>query len=157
MSDVTPEPDAAPAVTTPKTSDGVTSLGQWKQNKVHLITLPSGSKVKISLPDLPNLVRTGGIPNKLIDVALSVANGEARVTREAMEEQSEFYNALTAITVVEPKITEEQVAAGDIPIEDKDVIVEFATRQRDMDAVGHHIGGLETQESFRRFRSIGPV
>jgi hypothetical protein len=34
------------------------------------------------------------------------------------------------------------------------MLVEIATRQRDMDAVYRHLAGLEQQETFRQFRGL---
>jgi hypothetical protein len=133
-------------------SDTVTAA-QWKKLKGHTITLPSSAVVEIEIPDLPNLVKTGQIPNELVDVAIGVANGK-KVTREDIVQQADFYNKLCAITVKQPAVTEEDFASGSVPFEDKELIVEIATRQRDLDAVGHHIGGLEKVSEWRSFRGL---
>lgn len=130
-----------------------TSKSAWKKAKRHYVTLPSGTVVGIELPDLPSLVKAGQIPNELVDVAIGVAQGK-KVTREDIVEQVDFYNKLAAMTTVEPEVTEEDFASGDLPFEDKEMIVEFATRQRDLDAVGHHLAGLETVKEFRNFRGL---
>ena len=41
-----------------------------------------------------------------------------------------------------------------MPVEDRELIAEIATRQR-LDAVGHH-GGLHGDRDFRRFRGLRP-
>lgn len=133
-------------------SDTVTAA-QWKKLKTHPITLPSSAVVDIEIPDLPNLVKTGAIPNELVDVAIGVANGK-KVTREDIIQQADFYNKLCAITVKNPAVSEDDFASGAVPFEDKELIVELATRQRDLDAVGHHIGGLEKVSAWRSFRGI---
>src|SRR4051812_39185329 len=104
----------------------VSSLSEWKRNKTHAITLPSSTVVEIQIPDLPSLVKAGQIPNSLVDVAIGVTQGK-KPTRDDINEQADFYNKLAAITVVNPKVTEEDVTAGMIPFEDKEMIVEFAT------------------------------
>lgn len=131
----------------------VATAAQWKKAKTHTITLPSGTGVEIEIPDLPNLVKAGQIPNELIDVAISVANGK-KVTREDVVQQADFYNKLCAITVKQPVVSEQEFAAGLIPFEDKEMIVEIATRQRDIDAVGHHLAGLERVKEWRNFRGL---
>lgn len=158
----TPAPDTTPAAPAPVVeapaaapSRGAT-LDQWKSAKRHYITLQSGTVVGVEFPDLPNLIRLGQIPNALINVAIGVANGK-KVTAEDIVEQATFYNQLVAMTVKEPAISEEDVAGGLIPTEDKELIVELAVRQRDFDAVGHHIGGLETNAEFRNFRGLLPL
>lgn len=130
-----------------------TTLAAWKKNRDHVVTLPSGTVVEIAIPDLPALVVSGAIPNKLVDIAIGVANGK-KVTKEDIVEQAEFYNKLCALTVISPAATEEDFASKTLPFEDKECLVEFATRQRDLDAVGHHIAGLEKVQSFRDLRGI---
>jgi hypothetical protein len=78
----------------------------------------------------------------------------AVVEIEDIVQQADFFNKLCAITVVEPKVTEEDFASGALPFEDKEMLVEFATRQRDLDAVSHHLAGLETSKSFRAARGL---
>jgi hypothetical protein len=56
--------------------------------------------------------------------------------------------------VLEPTITPEDVK--DIPTEDKEMLVAFANRARDLDAVGHHLAGLERLADWRRFRNFEP-
>jgi hypothetical protein len=130
-----------------KTTDG------WKKAGQHEVTLPSGFQVTITVPNLPNLVKTGYFPNNLVQEALkTLADPDQEVTQEVIGQQAEFYSKLVAISVVEPKVTEDEV--NDLPFEDVEMIVAIATRQRDLDAVGHHIGGLHTQEDWRRFRGL---
>lgn len=129
------------------------SLGAWKKAKRHTVTLPSATVVEIEIPDLPNLVKAGAIPNELVDVAIEAASGR-KVTRDDIVKQADFYNKLCALTVVVPEVEESVFANGDIPFEDKEMLVEMATRQRDLDAVGHHLAGLEKSSDFRSFRGI---
>lgn len=131
-----------------------TTLDAWKKNKTHPgITLPSGAVVTIQIPDLPNLVKAGQIPNELIDIAIGVVAGK-KITRDDIEQQAEFYNLLASWTVVEPEVPVEAFQSGDLPFEDKEMLIAFATRQEDFDAVGHHIAGLERLKSFREARGI---
>lgn len=138
---------------TQQTPPKAASLSAWKKAKRHTVTLPSATVVEIEIPDLPNLVKAGAIPNELIDVAIGVAQGK-KVTREDIVQQADFYNKLCALTVVAPDASEEDFASGSIPFEDKEMLVEMATRQRDLDAVGHHLAGLEKSKDFRSFRGI---
>jgi hypothetical protein len=138
---------------TPATQEAprTATLAQWKKAKRHNVTLPSGVTVAIEIPDLPELLKTGQIPNDLIEAAIKSVQGE-KVTPELIEQQPEFYKQLVLKTVAEPKLTEADY--DDIPYEDKEMIVELATRQRDLDALGHHIAGLHTSRDFRRFRGL---
>lgn len=138
--------------TTPKTTKA-----SWKKAAVHEgITLPSGTVVSIKLPNLSLMLKTGNIPNSLVEAAVDAQNavaGKEEISREMIESQWDYYAFLISKTVVEPAITEEEVA--EIPAEDVEMLVEFATRQRDIDAVFRHIAGLDQMDSFRRFRSLG--
>ena len=131
------------------------SAAGWKKAAVHTVTLPSGFVAKIRIPDLPALIEAGSIPQQLMDVAISVATG-ARPEKPGVEligQMREFNDVLVTKTVVEPEITPELVK--EIPFEDKEMIVEIATRQIDFDAEGNHLAGLEKSEKFRQFRRIG--
>lgn len=129
------------------------SLSAWRANRLHQITLPSSTVVEIEIPDLPTLVKTGTIPNELVDIAIGVAQGK-KITRDDIVQQADFYNKLCSLTVKSPAVTEEDFASGALPFEDKEMIVELATRQRDLDAIGHHIGGLEKVAEFQKFRGL---
>jgi len=131
-----------------------TTKTQWfKAGRHEGVTLPSGTIVTIQIPNLGLMMKTGQLPNSLIEAAVDQQNnGSAEVTREMIEQQWEFYAFLVSKTVAEPQITIDEVEQ--VPAEDIEMIIEFATRQRDMDAVYKHLSGLETQESFRKFRGI---
>lgn len=130
------------------------TLDQWVDAASHYPTLPSGVRVGIRIPDLARLVETGQIPNHLVDVALGVASGEeTKPSVDLIKQQREFTDLLVQATVVEPALDDDAVAK--VPFEDKDMIVAFATRQRDLDAEGEHLAGLTKSEKFRRFRRLG--
>lgn len=125
----------------------------WKKAKRHTVTLPSGVSVEIELPNIQFLLKTGQIPNSLVQIVTKAATDSSfRVTPEMLAEQWDYTSFLVAKTVVEPAVTVEEVA--ELPSEDVEMIVDFALRNRDLDALGHHLSGLETQESFRRFRGL---
>lgn len=129
------------------------NLSNWKKARRHVVTLPSGVEVAIEIPNLPQLIKAGQLSNELINAALGATTGDEKITRETIEQQADVYNKLVVLTVKDPEVTEADVA--ELPYEDVEMIVELATRQRDIDAVGHHIGGLEKTEEFRKFRSLG--
>ena len=129
------------------------TLAGWKKAAVHYPTLPSGTRVGIKIPDLPSVIASGGIPQTLLDVALGVASkGPENQTpsKELIGEQAAFADHLVKVTVVEPKLSDEDLA--EIPYEDKVMLVEFATRQRDLDALGEHIAGLPLANKWEPFR-----
>lgn len=130
------------------------SLSAWKKNAIHYVTCPSGSVVGIKVPDLPAMIEAGNIPQHLLETAIGVARQEnPEPSIELIKKEREFSDVLVKITVADPKLSDEDVSS--VPYEDKEFIVQIATRQRDLDAEGEHIGGLTKSEKFRRFRSLG--
>lgn len=124
----------------------------WKKRQVHTdITLPSGQLVDIKVPNLPQLLKSGQVPNTLVDAAVQTQSA-TKITRELIESTWDFYRWLVAQTVVSPELEESDVE--DLPTSDIELIVSLATRQTDLDAVGHQLGGLETQRAFRDFRGL---
>ena len=132
------------------------SLAAWKKAADHYPLLPSGVRVGIKIPDLPALIEAGEIPQHLLDTAVAAANGSAVQADDPKKNAAatrEFTDRVVILTVVEPKLDEESVKS--VPYEDKDMIVQLATRQRDLDAEGEHIAGLTKSEKFRQFRELG--
>lgn len=131
-----------------------TSLEGWKKSRRHTVTLPSGFEAEIEVPNLPLLVKTGQLPNSLVQEAIGAIQS-GKMTAEAIAEQADFYSKLVITTVKSPALTEDDVVGPDpIPFEDVEMLVEIATRQRDLDALGHHIGGLHTSKAWRTFRGL---
>lgn len=123
----------------------------WTAAKRHDVTLPSGVEVSIEIPNLPLMVKTGQIPNELLDAALGAMQRQ-EITPELLNEQSDFFNKLVSTMVVDPVVTEEQVS--NLPYEDIELLVEIGTRQRDLDALGRHIAGLHKSAEWRKFRGL---
>lgn len=142
--------------TTEDAAPKVASAAAWKKQAIHAITLNSGAVVEIKVPDLPALIEAGEIPQNLLEVAVGAAKGDLDPSStETFSKEREFTDRLVRLTVVNPKLSEEDVR--DVPFEDKDLIMQIATRQRDFDAVGDHIGGLHTSEKFRKFRRLDGI
>lgn len=131
------------------------TLAAWKKAAQHDVLCPSGVTVGIRIPDLPALIESGEIPQHLLDAALGAAGAREAESpsKDLIVKQREFTDLVTKITVVEPKLSDDDLKV--IPYEDKDFIVAIATRQRDLDAEGKHIAGLDKSERFRRFRRLG--
>jgi hypothetical protein len=133
---------------TPKTA----TAASWKKAKRHAgITLPSGAVVDIELPNIQLLIKAGAIPNNLLDAALQHQNAK-EVTADMIKETWDYTVWILPRTVVSPEITEEDVK--DLPAEDVEMLTGFAARTNDIDAVGHHLAGLETQRRFREVRGL---
>lgn len=149
---MTDETTQAPQdVTVPKKA----SKSGWKNNRRHTVTLPSYTVVDLEIPNLPQLIKTGQIPNNLVDAALGAAQAQQgqAPTREQIGQQAEFNDHLVSIAVKDPEITADDVA--DLPYEDVEMIVEIAMRQRDVDALYRQLGGLHKSEEWRTFRGVG--
>lgn len=128
------------------------ALSKWKNSKRHKITLPSGMEVEVEIPNLRMLIKTGQIPNSLIEAAgEAAASGNTTPSPELIEQQDAFYAKLVTVTVKVPAISEDDVA--DLPFEDIELIADIATRQTDRDATGRHIAGIELVEEYAAFRS----
>lgn len=137
-----------------KTSQKTATLDQWVEAATHYPLCPSGVRVGIRIPDLPALIEAGDIPQHLLDVALGIAAGDdSKPSVDLIKSQREFTDKLVQLTVVEPALDDEAVKK--VPFEDKDFLVQVATRQRDLDVEGEHLAGLTKSDKFRRFRRLG--
>lgn len=132
-----------------------TTAAGWKAAATHEVLCPSGFRVKIRIPNLPAMIEAGELPQHLLDAALGVARGgdAAEPSIDLIKKQREFTDHLVMKSVIEPTI--EPADLREIPFEDMEFIVQIATRQRDLDAEGEHIGGLTKSEKFRKFRGLG--
>lgn len=131
------------------------ALNKWKQKKTGDITLPSGVNVKIEIPDLPEMLREGTVPNELVKFAVEAEKGlqgdaiEDEFNLEKVKEATDFMRWVVSVTVKEPVLTPEDVP--ELPALDTDMILEFAMRRRQVDAVGHQLFGMETIDKWRKF------
>lgn len=137
-----------------KKADSKTAL--FKRRTHEGVTLPSGAVVTIQLPDVTDMIASNALPNHLVEAALREdkpgqdLSNEERIKRT--KENQEFVAFIVPHVLVEPKVTEEEVSKLDP--RDRDLLAAFATRVTDIDAVGHQLGGLETQRSFRVARGL---
>ncbi len=127
---------------------------KWKSKKrISGITLPSGEVVDIELPLIPEMLRAGTVPNELVSFATKTQEnigGVDSVDIEEIKEATEFMRWLVSETVKSPAIEPDDVP--ELPASDVDMLLEFALRQRDTDAIGHHLHGLEKVSAWRNFR-----
>lgn len=134
----------------------VTSVEEWGKAGVHSVLCPSGARVDIKIPDLPAIIEAGELPQHLLDAAIGVATGNGGSTepsKELISKEREFTDVLVSLMVVSPQLSAEDARL--VPYEDKEMLIAIATRQRDLDAEGEHIGGLSKSAKFRRFRKLG--
>lgn len=136
-----------------------TNKTNWKKAKQHTVTLPSGSTVTIRIPNLAVLAKAGTIPNDLLKYAIPELRGEVpdkpseEEVKKNISDLADFQAWCVSYALVDPELSADDVHET-VPVPDIELIVQIALRQTDMDAVGHQIGGLETQEEFRRFRGL---
>lgn len=137
------------------------SKTKWKKAKRHDVTLPSGEQVTITIPNLAELAKGGQLPNELLKIAVpEIAGPEPEPTNEKEAEETlsrlaKFQSWIVCEAVVDPAIDESDIA--ELPSEDVEMIVALATRQRVVDEVGHHLGGLEGSADWREFRGLPPL
>lgn len=129
------------------------SIDAWAKHKRHSVNLPSGYEVEIEIPNLPLMVKQGTIPNDLLDAAMGAIERN-QITPELIKEQADFFGLLLSVMVKEPALEKSVVDDDVLPYEDIELLVELGTRQRDVDAIGNHLGGLHTSKEWRRFRGI---
>lgn len=129
----------------------------WAKRGEHAVTLPSAAEVTIRLPSLPALAKAGAIPNELLAyITPKAAKADAgedttpELTAETLMNEADWRNFIISHMCIAPKVTPEEVPS--LPEEDVQMLTEFALRQRDQDALGHQLAGLEVTEEWRRFR-----
>lgn len=138
-------------------SPKASSAAGWKKARVHEgVTLPSGVVVDITVPNLVTLISSGELPNPLIDAAMKAQGGDpeagGKLSVETLKDTWDFIKFIVPKMLVKPTITADDV--DDLPVEDVEMLAGFATRRNDIDAVGHHLGGLETHRRFRELRGL---
>lgn len=163
---------AAVEESTRTSSNGVVSKGSWISASVHQITLPSGARVKVQMPDLSRLIRSDLLPEDLRAAALRRAFDDLEVAppldpnvgndpekmQKALEERFamakqlvQFLDFLLTEMMVEPKLSMEEVAK--IPGEDRDMLIAIAQRERNTDARGVRLG-VAPLNAFHEFREL---
>lgn len=142
-----------------QTSPAPPTKEAWKEKGVHTVTLPTGFVAKIRIPNLAKMAQAGELDNELLQYAVPSLpeNPDEEPTPEQKKENltklADFHQWLVSKTLVEPALTPEEVK-DTVPTPDLEVLVELASRRRDMDVEGHHIGGLEVSAKWRKFRNI---
>jgi len=147
-------------------AEQIATAAQWAQAAFHVITCPSGARVKVRIPDMSMLMAGDALPEHLRVIAYKMAtddigvllkekegadgNGSApELDPEILKAATELGEWLVLQTVVEPELTPEQVSA--LPTEDKEMLVSIAKRERDRDAFGVRLGvdPLSRWDTFR--------
>lgn len=130
----------------------VTSAAAWKKRATHTdITLPSGAVVDVRLPNLPEMVKSGTLPNPLLEAAVKQQTAK-EVDAQLLEDTWDYIVFIVPRMVTSPEVTEDDVK--DLPPEDLEMLVSFANRTNDMDAAYRQLGGLDKLQAFREARGI---
>lgn len=152
----------------------------WKDRNdrgPHTASFPSGVDLTFVIPNETQLIRADRLPDHLTelaaysaaypggadaymeDVALAASrsNGDpeaANRLKETVQRGLELRDWLIAEMLVDPKVTPEEVAAGDFPDADIAMLLEFAERRRNTDAAGKRLP-IVVLGDFARFRDDG--
>jgi len=154
------------------------SKSAWRKRNdagPHVATFPSGAVLKFRLPDAGTLLKTAGLPQELRETALLAAGHpegaagymqelvaeaiirpeHASLVSQAIENGLDLEPHLVAEMLVEPKVTAEEVAAGNFPSEDVRMLLEFGERRRNVDAEGVRLPIIVARD-WARFRDEQP-
>ena len=108
----------------------MSALDTWKALNRHDVTLPSGTAVTISLPDITECIAAGGIPIDII-ARIEEADDDYAPTTEDLQVLVEYHRALVAGSVVAVEGEEVTLSPSDVaalPREDIDAILGYARR-----------------------------
>jgi hypothetical protein len=166
---------------TTRASSRTDRKNDWKSRNdrgPHTATMPSGMTLEFVLPNETELIRADMLPNRLTEIAMISAafpggadgymetiayrtvnakpdEREAAQAhlKETVKQGLELRDWLVSHMLVDPTVTPEEVAAGDFPQADIDMLIEFAERRRNTDAAGKRLA-IVVLEEFARFRDV---
>lgn len=143
-----------------------------RQLAVHTVTGPSTGVYKIRIPGIATMLSRGFLPDHLIGLALldlespkgaasalrellDLATDEAKHAKivEEISKFGEYQRRIVAASLVEPALTYEEVAAGDLPEDDLAMIANIVQRLTNVDARGVTIG-VEPLDHWARFHDL---
>lgn len=107
-----------------------TTLEQWRKARGRTVSLPSGAKVAIALPSVPQMIRAGRVPNPLIEIAVryeaqGLDLGE-KITTEQLLAWTDFTRLLVSEMLLDPVVAAEELDS--IPAEDFEQLSRWAFR-----------------------------
>jgi hypothetical protein len=159
-------------------SNGSDTKTAWKARNdagPHTAVFPSGATLTFRIPDSGALLRSGRLPDQLRTTALLCAAHpqgaegyladlvtHAIVSRdgsapyvEAIQSGVDLGHVLVAEMLVDPHVTADEVGAGEFPEMDVRMLLEFAERRRNTDAVGNKVPVIVLSE-WATFRDGPP-
>lgn len=137
-----------PVATAPDTpSEATTASGWFRPPATEVMELPSGNVARLRRPSVLAMMKTGQIPNPLIEAAAAVASGTASPDYQRTAELIDF---LTAAAFVEPRVVlEGPTVDGELHIDeisdaDKKFVVAWAQSEaRAIDTFHGERAGVE--------------
>lgn len=146
----TESPEIKNIEVTPQLSiSSIEELKKIKQDiKGKIIQLPSGLRLKVGRLNLTNLLKTGKIPQNLVNIAVKQQSGIAMSSQKDITESIELFEFLVLEAVKEPKLVRENadVDKGEIDLSflsDEDKIFIFNYIQK---------GVVDSYQNFRNER-----
>lgn len=163
--------------TTSKSDGWAGSAADWRARNVHRAELWSGMRILFRFPTLGELLTNGKLPETLLALAVAEyaepggiakqiaatydgidedtpdevrAKADARV-HEFGEQIAALNRELCAAALVEPKLTADNLANPDFPMQDLEMLAGILNREIVYDAAGRRIG-VEPLDTFRVFR-----
>ena len=85
------------------------NLANWRKNRTHELSLPSGLRVLVRDASVMDLVFTGNVPQTLMGMIISQAEGSGKVDLNQFSGNNEFGKLITEmvkICVVDPPLAE---------------------------------------------------
>jgi len=116
----------------------VFNLADWRKNRLHALTLPSGLQVQVRDVTLTDLMMTGKLPAAFVEMAEDANKQGANAVdmKKLVANGAEFrlmLDALAEIALVSPRIgavaDDEHVTLDELPNDDKMAIFNFVNRE----------------------------
>lgn len=113
------------------------TLAEWRANRIHERTLPSGLVVQLRDVSMTDLMFTGRLPDSIVNLAKeSAENGGGNFDLEMISKNTADFNTmlntLAELCLVEPKIgvaaDDEHILIAELPADDKMDIFSFVNR-----------------------------
>lgn len=120
-----------------------TSIEQWRESRLHEMTLPSGNVMKVKRLGLMDLISQGDIPDTLGPLAAELASKQQvrALSLEELKRYADIVNLVVKAAAEEPKVTDQPgpatLGAGEIEFVDRVEIYKWAN------------GGATTLRPFR--------
>lgn len=150
---------------------------QWRGRNLHRAELWSGMRITFRFPSLGEMIQTGALPETLLELALLeygdpgasvalIAQAAGQSLDENTDEQQRagalaraeklshdvaaLNRELCAAALVAPKLSADDLASPDFPVQDIEMLAGFLNRTVHYDAAGRRVG-TEPLDTFRPF------